>query len=55
MIVNKKTLSKSRIQKKNGLYTYPMWIKKPKESLGSAQAVEIAKFGNSEDDGFGPF
>ena len=52
MIVNKKTLNKSRIQKKKGLYTYPMWIKKPKKTLGSAQNLEDEK---SEESGFGPF
>ena len=51
-IVNKKTFNKSRIQKNKGLYTYPMWIKKPKKSLGSAQNLEE---GEPEDDGFGPF
>ena len=52
MIVNKKTLNKSRIQKSKGLYTYPVWIRKPKNSLGSAQNLEE---GEPEKDGFGLF
>ena len=43
MIVNKGTLTRSKVHKKEGVYTYPMWIKCPEESEGPAQKGESSK------------
>ena len=52
MIVQKRSLKRSRIEKEKGLYVYPMWIKREKDNgLGSVQEVKEEE----EDDGFGPF